>query len=101
MAHEVKYIDLDEWDFPDAIEVLNADEVHTQRRTYVPEKELERTKRRNDELQDLCYELLDNLMPELCERSYWCRDKDWRECNDDACGNYTFVILARELGIEV
>ena len=37
IAHEVKYIDLDEWDFPDAIEVLNADEIHAQRRTYVHE----------------------------------------------------------------
>jgi len=101
MAHEVKYIDLDEWDFPDAIEVLNADEVHTQRRTYVPEKELERTKRRNDELQDLCYELLDNLMPEICDKAFWCRDKDWHKCEDYGCGNFTFVILARELGIEV
>lgn len=54
-----------------------------------------------DELQDLCYELLDNLMPEICAKAHWCRDKDWHKCEDYECGNFTFVILARELGIEV
>lgn len=54
-----------------------------------------------DELQDLCYELLDNLMPVICDKAFWCRDKDWRKCEDHECGNFTFVVLARELGIEV
>ena len=54
-----------------------------------------------DGLQDLCHELLENLMPEICGKAFWCRDKDWRKCEDYACGNFTFVILARELGIEV
>lgn len=38
MAHDVKYIDLDTFDFPDAIVALNADEIHTQQRLYVPDK---------------------------------------------------------------
>ena len=63
--------------------------------------EIKRLYDENDKLKDFCYELLDNLMPEICAKAHWCHDKDWRECNDDACGNYTFVILARELGIEV
>lgn len=63
---------------------------------YLPAIEAE-----NDKMCELCGELLDNLMPEICARAYWCRDKDWRTCDDDACGNYTFVILARELGVEL
>lgn len=63
--------------------------------------EIKRLYDENDELQDLCYELLDNLMPEICGKAYWCRDKDWHKCEDYGCGNFTFVILARELGIEV
>lgn len=55
----------------------------------------------NAKLRELCEEQLDNLMPEICAKAWWCEDKDWHTCNDDACGNYTFVILARELGIEV
>ena len=54
----------------------------------------------NAKLRELCADMLDNLMPEICAKAFWCRDKDWRKCNDDACGNYTFVILARELGVE-
>ena len=53
----------------------------------------------NAKLRELVAEMLDNLMPEICAKAFWCRDKDWRKCNDDACGNYTFVILARELGV--
>jgi len=63
--------------------------------------EIKRLYGENDKLQDLCYELLDNLMPEICAKAHWCRDKDWQKCEDYACGNYTFVILAREFGIEV
>lgn len=54
----------------------------------------------NAKLLELCGELLDNLMPEICAKAHWCRDKDWHACNDDACGNYIFVILARELGVD-
>lgn len=54
-----------------------------------------------ESLQDFCHELLDNLMPELCAKAHWHCDKDWQKCEDYACGNFTFVILARELGIEV
>ena len=50
-------------------------------------------------LRELCAEQLDNLMPEICAKAWWCEGKDWHTCNDDACGNYTFVILARELGV--
>ena len=57
-------------------------------------------RKENKELRELCEEQLDNLMPEICAKAWWCDGKDWRTCNDDACGNYTFVILARELGIE-
>ena len=53
----------------------------------------------NAKLRELVAEMLDNLMPEICAKAFWCRDKDWRKCKDDACGNYTFVILARELGV--
>lgn len=63
--------------------------------------EIKRLYDENDKLKDFCCELLDNLMPEICAKANWRCDKDWRECNDDACGNYTFVIIARELGIEV
>jgi len=55
----------------------------------------------NDKLRELCGELLDNLMSEICAKAWWCKDKDWHACNDNACGNYTFVILARELGVEL
>lgn len=55
----------------------------------------------NAKLRELCEEQLDNLMPEICAKAWWCDGKDWHTCNDDACGNYTFVILARELGVEV
>ena len=54
----------------------------------------------NAKLRELCADMLDNLMPEICAKAYWCRDKDWRKCKDDACGNYVFVILAHELGVE-
>lgn len=54
----------------------------------------------NAKLRELCAELLDNLMPEVCAKAPWCSDKDWKACGDHACGNYTFVILARELGVE-
>lgn len=101
MAYTTQFIDLETLDFPNAITALNADEIHMQRRTYVPKKALERVKHQNEELQDLCYELLDNLMPEICARANWCRDKDWHKCEDYECGNFAFVILARELGIEV
>jgi len=63
--------------------------------------EIKRLYGENDKLKDFCYELLDNLMPEICGKAFWCRDKDWRKCEDYECGNFTFVILARELGIEV
>jgi hypothetical protein len=63
--------------------------------------EIKRLYDENDELKDLCYELLDNLMSEICNKAFWCRDKDWHKCEDYGCGNFTFVILARELGIEV
>jgi len=56
-------------------------------------------RRENKELRELCEEQLDNLMPEICAKAWWCDGKDWHTCNDDACGNYTFVILARELGV--
>lgn len=101
MAYTTQFIGLETLNFPNAITALNADEIHMQRRTHVPKKELERVKHQNEELQDLCYELLDNLMPEICARANWCRDKDWHKCEDYECGNFTFVILARELGIEV
>lgn len=65
------------------------------------ECEADRLKAENDKLRELCGELLDNLMSEICAKAWWCKDKDWHACNDDACGNYTFVILARELGVEV
>ena len=55
----------------------------------------------NANLRELCGELLDNLMPEICAKAHWCRDKDWHACDDDACGNYAFVILARDLGVEL
>lgn len=55
----------------------------------------------NAKLRELCHELLYNLMPELCGKAFWCRDKDWHKCEDYECGNFTFVILARELGVEV
>lgn len=60
-----------------------------------------KAERENVKLRELADEMLENLMPEICEKAYWCRDKDWRTCSDMACGNYTFVILAQELGIEV
>lgn len=60
-----------------------------------------KAERENVKLRELAAEMLENLMPEICEKAYWCRDKDWRTCSDMACGNYTFVILAQELGIEV
>lgn len=63
--------------------------------------EIKRLYDENDKLKDFCYELLDNLMSEICDKAYWCRDKDWQKCEDYGCGNFTFVILARELGIEV
>lgn len=63
--------------------------------------EIKRLYDENDKLKDFCCELLDNLMPEICAKAYWCRDKDWRKCEDHECGNFTFVIIARELGIEV
>lgn len=63
--------------------------------------EIKRLYDESDKLKDFCYELLDNLMPEICAKANWCRDKDWQKCEDYACGNFTFVILARELGIEV
>lgn len=59
-----------------------------------------RVEERCAKLRELCGELLDNLMPEICAKAHWCCDKDWHACNDDACGNYTFVILARELGVD-
>lgn len=55
----------------------------------------------NAKLRDWCGEMLDSLMPEICAKAYWCEEKDWRTCNDDSCGNYSFVIISRELGIEV
>lgn len=63
--------------------------------------EIQNLKAENAKLRELVGELLDNLMPEICDKAWWCQDKNWRSCNDDACGNYTFVILANELGIEV
>lgn len=68
---------------------------------YVPYSASDQLQARNDKLRELAGELLDNLMPEICARAWWCDDKDWRKCGDDACGNYAFVTLARELGIEV
>ena len=55
----------------------------------------------NEKLRDWCGEKLDSLMPEICAKAHWCEEKDWRTCNDDSCGNYCFVIISRELGIEV
>ena len=60
-----------------------------------------RLKDENAKLRELCGDLLDNLMFEICANAWWCKDKDWHACNDDACGNYTFVILARELEVIV
>lgn len=70
-------------------------------RTVHLEADMEATSAENAKLRELCGELLDNLMPEICAKAWWCKDKDWHACNDDACGNYTFVILARELGVEL
>ena len=63
------------------------------------EQEMTSLRSENAKLRELVAEMLDNLMPEICAKAFWCRDKDWRKCKDDACGNYTFVILARELGV--
>ena len=60
----------------------------------------ERLQMENAKLRDWCGEMLDSLMPEICAKAYWCEEKDWRTCNDDSCGNYSFVIISRELGIE-
>lgn len=56
-----------------------------------------------ERLREYGAELLENLMPEICLTNYNCSapDYDWRSCGDASCGNYTFVILAKELGIEV
>lgn len=67
----------------------------------VEDCESEKLKAENAKLRELCAELLDNLMPEVCAKAYWCSDKDWKACGDHACGNQTFVILARELGMVV
>lgn len=53
------------------------------------------------ELRDLCGELLENLMPELCGKAYWpCLNRDWHKCNDGTCGNRDFVLRAQSLGVE-
>lgn len=53
------------------------------------------------ELRDLCGELLENLMPELCGKAYWpCPFRDWHGCNDGKCGNRDFVLRAQSLGVE-
>lgn len=57
--------------------------------------------RQIEKLQALCGELLNNLMPEVCAKHHLCRDKDWHACNDYTCGNYTFVILAQDLGVKL
>ena len=75
-------------------------DMHDERLDYAAMKASE-LQTENAKLRELCGEMLDNLMPELCVKSWWCKDKDWHTCEDGECGNYTFVILARELGIEV
>lgn len=53
-------------------------------------------------LRDLCSELLENLMPELCGKAYWpCPNRDWHKCNDGTCGNKDFVLRAQSLGVDV
>lgn len=87
-------------EFPTCVHVTKTTGTMTHGATYVPIEDGKAVRAENAKLQELCGELLDNLMPEICAKAHWCRDKDWRVCNDDACGNYTFVILARELGVE-
>lgn len=89
---------IESWDAVSAANVLNAYEDGELLRPVDRDTDVAIA---TEGLQDFCYELLDNLMPEICDKAYWCRDKDWRKCEDYGCGNFTFVILARELGIEV
>jgi len=88
-------------EFPTCVHVTKTTGTMTHGATYVPIEDGKAVRDENAKLRELCGELLDNLMPEICAKAWWCKDKDWHACNDDACGNYTFVILARELGVEL
>lgn len=88
-------------EFPTCVHVTKTTGTMTHGATYVPIEDGKAVRAENAKLRELCGELLDNLMPEICANAWWCKDKDWHACNDDACGNYTFVILARELEVIV
>ena len=82
------------------------DDLETQRETAWHNtirnaREYKRVCDENDKLRDWCGEMLDSLMSEICATAHWCEEEDWHTCSDDSCGNYSFVIISRELGIDV
>lgn len=55
----------------------------------------------NAELRELALDMLHDAMENICYKSYWCDEKNWKTCNDESCGSHIYVETARELGVEV